>query len=552
MVSLEDLLHDSYDHLFDFQIGQSRVCPFGAVNKDLEDTKTPIGVMDSDTLRLLETGLLYETMNHTRTITGSSVLLRSIRQPLLSLKLIEEKQRSLKEIERDTELREDLERYVTSVSENEWEAYSLFFNRWDSNNRRSSDSSDYTQYEVYKRGARFLKDMVEKAKEMPDADSEYLSVLVNDIREIDGTFAYDLVKGPVFKTLDGIKPGTAVKLHTPKVKFTLRKLKPTYLGVLYGLPALHLWHTLNTAGPEMVKFLVIFPYLAPGMLFFGLATTLLPEWFDESVFIKPLSKTYKDDSGIRKGLEAFGKIDELLSFYEYGKSIGPMGCLPTVTNPDEHYFIAEDLRNPILVGKIADYVPNSIALDSERLTTITGPNSGGKTRLCQAIAHAQIQGQIGSYTTAKQAEMGIADKIFYNSIEFEPSEQWGKFEVEIDKIKEKFFNTSPKNLVILDDSLAGTTTHKEVIDQLYGILSDFETIRNTTIFATHNYEIAEVFYKENTGQHLQVEFDAVDDAPTYRVVPGISTYSHAAKVVERRGFSPKDRERYLRSKGYLK
>jgi hypothetical protein len=46
-----------------------------------------------------------------------------------------------------------------------------------------------------------------------------------------------------------------------------------------------------------------------------------------------------------------------------------------------------------------------------------------------------------------------------------------------------------------------------------------------------------------------VAFDG--DAPTYRIVPGISRVSHADRVAQKIRFSEADRRQYLKEKGYL-
>ena len=81
------------------------------------------------------------------------------------------------------------------------------------------------------------------------------------------------------------------------------------------------------------------------------------------------------------------------------------------------------------------------------------------------------------------------------------------------------------------------------------VLNGFEKKGGTTVLVTHNHELVYDFKEEEKGQFLQVEFDG--DHPTFKLVPGISTSSHADKIAQKIGFSEKDIETHLRDGGYL-
>jgi hypothetical protein len=87
------------------------------------------------------------------------------------------------------------------------------------------------------------------------------------------------------------------------------------------------------------------------------------------------------------------------------------------------------------------------------------------------------------------------------------------------------------------------------MDESYGVMSDFYTIGNNTVLVTHNHSLVDRFMEEKKGQCLMVEFTGED--PTYRIVPGISRVSHAARIAGKINFSREDRQRYLKQKGYL-
>jgi len=55
--------------------------------------------------------------------------------------------------------------------------------------------------------------------------------------------------------------------------------------------------------------------------------------------------------------------------------------------------------------------------------------------------------------------------------------------------------------------------------------------------------LVDQFANAGTGLAQQVEF--ANDAPTYRLIPGISRVSHADRVAKKIGFSKEDIDQYL-------
>ena len=75
------------------------------------------------------------------------------------------------------------------------------------------------------------------------------------------------------------------------------------------------------------------------------------------------------------------------------------------------------------------------------------------------------------------------------------------------------------------------------------ILNGFRQKGATTLLITHNHELVAHFQQRNIGLARQVEFK--DDKPTFRLIEGISTVSHADRVAKKIGFAKEDIERML-------
>ena len=531
MSELEKLVHSSYEDLFSIDSE-------GTIYDDpshVTDQLSP-RIIDESTLFAIDIPDLFNAVNHAQTRTGAATLFRSLVNPLDSLELIHEKQNSLKELETDRKKREALNGYINLLAKREPFVHRYLFHcsyyQIEPYNLRFID-----QYKLYRESMGFFENMVYGVKDLPRLESPYIKVLIEDIRNIDEKRVFELMKGPVFKTFEGLKTKKEVQIYTPRIKFTLRSFKPTLAIPYVAFFSLLLFEPVRILG-------ALAPILYTPIMY-G-----YPEAFDRKHFVNPLREIYKEDPYIGRGIDALGMIDELLSFYRYSKALGGDTVLPTVTAASKHYFSAKKARNPVLAKGNPDYVPNDVSINGQKLTIITGANSGGKTTYCKTIAQMQLLSQIGCYVPAQEAQLSVADKILYQAPMFDSlRDAEGRFGTELKRTRDMFFKATPRSLIILDE-LAEATTYEEKMEISYVILNGFNKIGSNTLLVTHNHELARRLHKEGRSQNLLVEFK--NKKPTYRILPGTAKQSHAELIAEKVGFSPKDIDAYLKRKGYLK
>lgn len=510
--------------------------PILATSKDVpsarstEPSQIGEGVIDDGTFRTIEVDRLFDAVNNSNTVVGQATLYRSLAQPLVSADFIKAKQEALQELDSDSSLRERIEELVHDASKHEEDFYQLLHGTFIGDMGASRNKMEIASYGhgSYKKGTKFMLDLVKNARNLPTPESVYLEALVGDVREFGSTRTHALMKGPVYRKGKGIvtkneKGRNPLDIINPLVvKFTPTMFKPrfiTYGGFVF---------LLNPFG------MMTYPPIVGS--------------FDRFTFIYPLRDGYRNSRDVQNTLDSLGKIDELLSFHRYAESFGSPTVLPEIVDSDKHYMILKGVRSPILGKGDPNYVPNDISLNGTRLNFITGPNSGGKTALCKTVAQVQLLSQIGCYVPAESAEIAVADRIFYQAPEINSLvEEEGRFGTELKRTRDAFLTTSPKSLVILDELSEGTT-YEEKLKISYAVLNGFYRIGNNTILVTHNHELAEHFRRNGVGQHLQMEF--IEDSPTYRVVDGISTVSHADRVARKIGFDQEAIESYLVERGY--
>ncbi len=515
-------------------------------------------VMDELTYQLVEMPDLLKAMDTSVTSSGSLSLKRSFRQPLTSASEIRSKQEAVKELSFDDKLRAKVESYLKEAAEHEDEFYSYFYGDY-----KLGYSDQPNLYEAFKGTRDFLKHSVDVDGLNPH--SKYLRSRVSSLKRLGDSNDYDWVKQEIFGTPLGLRLEDNTPWYLPKFTFYPRDLKPHfYIGATGALGSILFMTALAGSSLALLSGASNLPIISrAGETAGELMQTTVPMLLlvsalrgfhriaDDDLFIKPMAKRYFRSQAISQAVDDLGRIDEILTLVKYGESLKGLSTIPEIIDSPYHQFMVKGLSNPRMVLDDPNYVPNDIDLDEERLTFLTGPNSGGKTSTCKSIAQAQILAQIGSAIPGKEARVSVADRVFYqapmiNSLR----DSEGRLGTEGSGVRDIFFQTTPQSLVMLDE-LIEATTYEERLMHSAEILKDFARIGNSTILVTHNHQLAEDFRKRKLGRFWQVEFSG--STSTHKLLPGISTESHSDEVMERIGFTKERRQEHLdklRAQGY--
>jgi len=157
----------------------------------------------------------------------------------------------------------------------------------------------------------------------------------------------------------------------------------------------------------------------------------------------------------------------------------------------------EDGRHPVLEQALPPgiFVPNDVLLGPEQgqLWLITGPNMSGKSTFIRQVALLTLMAQMGSFVPAREARVGIADRIFTR---VGASDEIGRgqstFMVEMTEAANILNNASPRSLVILDEIGRGTSTY-DGVSLAWAITEYLHTqIGCRALFATHYHELAQL------------------------------------------------------------
>lgn len=216
--------------------------------------------------------------------------------------------------------------------------------------------------------------------------------------------------------------------------------------------------------------------------------------------------------------------------------------------------VLEGLFNPLLFMQPIKVRTSSVPVPrADALVILTGPNSGGKTRLLQSIALAQLLGQVGLFVPAERATLVHAPGIFLSLVSDDDAGQTeGRLGTELARVRQLFEKLEPGSLALLDELCSGTNPDEgEAIFEL--VVSLLPALRPQLFVSTHFLGLAKRLEENRPVESLaflQVELDA-DEKPTYRYVLGVATTSLAHKVAERLGVTRADLEALVRQKTRL-
>ncbi len=260
---------------------------------------------------------------------------------------------------------------------------------------------------------------------------------------------------------------------------------------------------------------------------------LLTSWLDE-LFVE-LLPAWQGLAQLR------GDLDWLrwgLRFEAQATHAGLSACLPrfgvagTATR-------LEGLYNPLLLADHAHVVATNIELGaSAPIVVVTGPNSGGKTRLLQAVALTQLLAQSGCFVPAATAVLPRREGLVVSLLERARADQCeGRLGMELLRIRRLFEEARPGSLLILDELCSGTNPSEgeEIFRLVVELLPELEPLALVT---THFLAFAERLASEHAAlEFLRVELDEAGE-PTYQFVRGVAQTSLARRTAERLGVSP--------------
>ncbi len=283
------------------------------------------------------------------------------------------------------------------------------------------------------------------------------------------------------------------------------------------------------------------------------------------LFIELRGVVAADRRRMQSTAAALAEIDVLVSLAELARQRNY--CRPTVV--DEPVLRIIDGRHPVLDVMEPDgkFVPNDTIAgraaacgfaSSENgeaangsILLITGPNMAGKSTYIRQVALLTLMAQIGSFVPAREAVIGVADRIFARvGASDELTRGQSTFMVEMTETARILNTATARSLVILDEIGRGTSTYDgmslawSVVEHLH------EHIGCRTLFATHYHELTDLEKSLPGVKNLNVAVREWQDEVVFlhKIVEGAADKSYGIHVARLAGVP---REVIERSKDIL-
>ena len=201
-------------------------------------------------------------------------------------------------------------------------------------------------------------------------------------------------------------------------------------------------------------------------------------------------------------------------------------------------------RHPVVEKMISNsqFITNDTYLDNNenRISIITGPNMAGKSTYMRQSALIVLMAQVGSFVPAREANIGICDRIFTRvGASDDLASGQSTFMVEMSEVANILRNATKNSLLILDEIGRGTSTFDglSIAWAVVEYISNDKLLGAKTLFATHYHELTELEGKLcNVNNYCIAVKEQGDDIVFLRkIVKGGADKSYGIQVAKLAG-----------------
>ena len=204
----------------------------------------------------------------------------------------------------------------------------------------------------------------------------------------------------------------------------------------------------------------------------------------------------------------------------------------------------KDGRHPVVEKMIEHdmFIPNDTYLDnnSHQIAVITGPNMVGKSTYMRQTALIVLMAQVGSFVPARQAAIGIVDRIFTRvGASDDLASGQSTFMVEMSEVANILRNATRNSLLILDEIGRGTSTFDglSIAWAVIEHISNRKLLGAKTLFATHYHELTELEGKMNNVNNYCIAVKEKGDDIVFlrKIIKGGADKSYGIQVARLAG-----------------
>ncbi len=261
---------------------------------------------------------------------------------------------------------------------------------------------------------------------------------------------------------------------------------------------------------------------------------------ESALFRELCSEIGQSREKLLQAAEAVAQVDALLSFAEVAAD--RRYVRPELDDSYELSIVAG--RHPVVEISQQDtpFVPNDLGLscDGNQIIVLTGPNMAGKSTYLRQAALIVLMAQIGSFTPAERARIGLVDRIFTRiGAQDDLGAGQSTFLVEMLETANLLTQSTRRSLLILDEVGRGTSTYDglAIAQAVVEYIHNHPKLGARTLFATHYRELTALEGRLPRVRNYQTEVVEQDGKVVFlhRVTPGAADRSYGIHVAQLAG-----------------
>jgi DNA mismatch repair protein MutS len=200
-------------------------------------------------------------------------------------------------------------------------------------------------------------------------------------------------------------------------------------------------------------------------------------------------------------------------------------------------------RHPVVERSLSDetFQANDTLLSPDHcIVILTGPNMAGKSTWLRQAALITLMAQIGSFVPARQARIGLVDRIFTRiGAQDEIHAGQSTFMVEMVEAANILHHATHRSLIIFDELGRGTSTYDglSIAWAVVEYIHNHPRLRAKTLFATHYHELTELAERLPHVVNYNVAVAEQGDSVVFlhRIMPGAADKSYGIHVAQLAG-----------------
>ncbi len=262
---------------------------------------------------------------------------------------------------------------------------------------------------------------------------------------------------------------------------------------------------------------------------------------ESSLFDQIRKEVAAETEAIQQNANLIAMLDCYASFAECAEQYNYVK--PVIDESDELEIVQG--RHPVVERILPPgekFNPNGCKLSGRenQIIILTGPNMAGKSVYLRQIGLIVLLAQIGSFVPAKEAKIGLVDRIFTRvgaSDNIAAGES--TFLVEMQEAANILNHATNKSLILLDEIGRGTSTFDgiSIAWAITEFIHENPNVAAKTLFATHYHELNEMASIFPRIKNFKVEVREYDDKVIFlhKVSAGGADHSYGIQVAQMAG-----------------